>query len=224
MRAALFAVLLGAQAARAGAADWPLFDHDAARSAVAGDLAIGRAGLAQLRALWRIDLGDVADSAPIVVGNRVYLTTRSGTTYALDSATGCVVWRFATHGPNITTSVPAFDASAGVLYVPGVDGAVHKLAPAGGSEMFGTGFPAPITLAPQTEKHASPLNLANGYLYAQTAGYLSDEPPYAGHVVAIRLRDGAARVTQDGARGRILATQVGEAGQHGLQVQTAENL
>ena len=80
------------------------------------------------------------------------------------------------------------------LYVPGVDGMIHRLDPASGREVREGGFPEQITLATQTEKNASPLRVANGYLYAQTSGYIGDATPYVGHVVAIRLRDGSKHV------------------------------
>jgi outer membrane protein assembly factor BamB len=180
--------------AAARADDWPLFGHDPARSGVAGGQTLNAANVARLHERWRVALGDVADSAPIVVRDRLYQTAKNGTTYAIDAVRGRIVWRFATHGPNLTTSSPAFDASTNTLYVPGVDGFIHRLDPASGVELRGRGFPAQITTAPETEKDASPLNLANGYLYAQTSGYFGDATPYVGHVVAIRLSDGSRHV------------------------------
>lgn len=186
--------LWGLAFAVAQADDWPLFNHDAARSGVAGGGAITTSNVATLRERWHVKLDEVADSAPIVVRNRIFETAKDGTTYALDVADGHILWRFATRGPKITTSVPAFDSTGNALYVAGVDGFVHKLDPATGHEIRSRGFPAQITPAPETEKNASPLNVANGYLYAQTSGYLGDATPYVGHLVAIRLSDGTKRV------------------------------
>jgi outer membrane protein assembly factor BamB len=180
--------------APARAADWPLFGADPAHTGEAYASGLSAGNVAALRPRWRVKLGEVADSAPIVARNRVFETARDGTTYALDLKTGHLLWRFSTHGPKITTSVPAFDAAGAKLYVPGVDGSVHKLDPATGGETTGHGFPAQITLAPETEKLASPLTIAGGYLYVQTSGYLGDATPYVGHVVAVRLSDGAKRV------------------------------
>jgi outer membrane protein assembly factor BamB len=149
---------------------------------------------AMLAVKWHVNLGSVADTMPIVAGDRLYETATDGTTYAVDTQNGRILWRFATHGPKITTSVPALDADRRALYVPGVDGMVHKLDPATGRELRENGFPVRITLAPETEKNASPLRIANGYLYAQTSGYLGDATPYVGHVAAIRLSDGSEHV------------------------------
>jgi outer membrane protein assembly factor BamB len=174
-------------------ADWPLFGREAGRSS-AFDRGAKAAAAPDLRVRWHLRLDAVADNAPIVADGRVFVTSRNGTTTAVDSASGHVLWKFATRGPNITTSVPAYDLSDGSLYAGGVDGQVHVLDPANGHERKRPGFPARVTLAPETEKLASPLNLSGGYLYAQTSGYIGDGTPYVGHVVAIRLSDGATRV------------------------------
>jgi len=174
--------------------NWPVFDHDPSRSGNADDQHLTTKNVVGLKLRWRVYLGHVADTAPIVVGSCVFLTSVNGTTYALNSSDGHVVWSFNTHGPNVTTSVPAYDSFAKTLYVPGVDGFIHKLDVATGHELPGPGFPAQITAAPETEKDASALNIANGYLYAQTSGYNGDVGPYVGHVVAIRLRDGKKTV------------------------------
>jgi outer membrane protein assembly factor BamB len=176
-------------------ADWPTFGHEASRSASnVGDRVLTAANVRGLRERWRVRLDAVADSTPIVVGTMLFQTTKNGTTNAIDASTGHSMWRFVTHGPNITTSIPAFDPAGKMLYVPGLDGFVHKLDWRTGREVKGAGFPARVTMAPATEKIASPLNVANGYLYAVTSGYLGDPTPYVGHVMAIRLRDGASKV------------------------------
>jgi hypothetical protein len=178
----------------AAASDWPVFGHDAARTGASPDRVLAPNNVEHLSVRWQIQLPAVADASPIFAATRLFITSRDGTTYAVDSASGRLVWHFPTHGPNITTSVPAFDPESQTLFVGGVDGFVHKLNPATGQEARGRGFPARITMAPQTEKNASSLNIANGYLYAQTSGYFGDATPYVGHVVAIRLRDGHAQV------------------------------
>jgi outer membrane protein assembly factor BamB len=194
MRRVLGALALLLLASGVQAADWPTFYHDPARTGSAGDKGLSAGNVARLHLRWRTKLGDVADSAPILVGNRLFVTSKDGTTYAVDAAGGRILWRFRTRGPKITTSVPVYDAGTKSLYAPGVDGYVHELDPSDGRELRGRGFPAQITPAPSTEKDASSLNLANGYLYAETSGYIGDATPYVGHVVAIRLSDGTKHV------------------------------
>jgi outer membrane protein assembly factor BamB len=195
--------LPAAAAGPAGASDWPVFGGSPARSGVdAGDdVTLTARNAGELREAWRVQLGSVADSAPIFLSRvtiagrptpMLYITALDGTSYGIDARNGRVRWHFATHGPKITNSMPA--AAGGALYVPGVDGAVHELDPATGAERREHGFPVPITTMPRTEKDASALNAANGYLYAVTSGYLGDAPPYDGHVVSIRLSDGSSHV------------------------------
>jgi outer membrane protein assembly factor BamB len=172
---ALFLALLSAS---------PVFAADRLTPANAG----------KLHRIWRVRLPSDADAAPVVVGNRIFITAKDGTTYALDVSTGKLLWKFETHGPKITTSVPAYDSATKRLYVGGVDGYLHELDPATGQELREGGFPEQITFAPATEKNASALALGDGYLYAQTSGYIGDAPPYIGHVVAIRLSDGSKHV------------------------------
>lgn len=200
---ALLGLLVAATCTSSRAEDWPVFGHDPARSGAGTDRVLTIANVGRLRARWQISLGTVADSTPIFLervqfGRRflpmLFQTDKAGVTYGIDANSGRIVWRFATHGPNITTSTPAADPSGLAIYAPGVDGFVHKLSVRTGRELSAPGFPARITRMPQTEKDASALNVANGYLYATTSGYLGDAPPYVGHVVGVRLSDGATHV------------------------------
>jgi outer membrane protein assembly factor BamB len=188
----------------AAAADWPTFDGNASRSAwLNTDHSVNPRNVQRLSVHWVASLDAVADSTPIFVARvrmrsgiepMLFQTDGAGKTYGIDAATGAIVWRFTTSGPNITASTPVLDPGGSAIFVPGLDGYVHKVDAATGTELTAPGFPAQITLMPQTEKDASPLNIANGYLYAATSGYYGDAPPYDGHVVVVRLRDGKTNV------------------------------
>jgi outer membrane protein assembly factor BamB len=198
--------MLGTLAIPVHATDWPVFGHDPARSGVdVGDQTLNANNVSRLRARWQIAFpgGAVADSTPILLDRvpfrgktrrLLFQTTKNGVTFGIDAFSGHVLWRFATHGPKITDSTPAADASGTSIYVPGVDGFVRKVDAATGHEISAPGFPLRITRMRQTEKDASPLNVANGYLYATTSGYLGDAPPYDGHVVSVNLSDGSTHV------------------------------
>ncbi len=185
--------------------DWPTFGGSAARAgSLPGDRSITPKNVRGLSRRWVATFARGADTAPIVLahvpGRRVgdplvVETDTGGTTYALDGASGAIVWRFATSGPKITTSVAVAGSGERILYVPAVDGRVHALDAASGREISAPGFPLAITRMPDVEKNASALSLANGYLYAVTGGYIGDAGPYDGHVVAVRLADGSTRVT-----------------------------
>jgi outer membrane protein assembly factor BamB len=190
----------------ANALNWPVFGHDPARSGVdVGDTTLNATNVSTLVEKWQISFGNgnVADSTPILLANveigntpqqTLYQTTKNGETFAINAQTGKIIWTYSTSGPQITDSTPAADPSGAAIYVPGVDGKVYKLNAATGAEMSAPGFPATITTIPSTEKDASALNVANGYLYATTSGYLGDAPYYDGHVVSVNLSTGATNV------------------------------
>ncbi|MBV9647480.1 MAG: PQQ-binding-like beta-propeller repeat protein [Candidatus Eremiobacteraeota bacterium] len=186
-------------------ADWRTFAGDAARSGwVDGATRITHSNVGSLRKRFVVRLGAVADSSPIYASHvkrsrhaaiaMLFVVDGAGTSYGIDAGSGAVLWRFPTHGPKITASSPVLDPDGRHLYVPGVDGRVHKLDAASGIEVKASGFPLLITRMPDVEKDASALNLANGFLYAVTSGYLGDAGPYVGHVVTVRLRDGQTHV------------------------------
>ncbi len=184
--------------------NWPVFGHDPARSGVdVGDTTLTSTNVSKLVEKWQISFGNVADSTPILLANiqiggaaqqMLYQTDKNGETFGIEAQTGKIIWTYATNGSNITDSTPAADPSGAAIYVPGIDGKVHKLNAATGAEMSAPGFPATITTIPGTEKDASALNVANGYLYATTSGYDGDGPYYDGHVVSVDLSTGATTV------------------------------
>jgi outer membrane protein assembly factor BamB len=202
--AAVLAGLLAAALHPAFATNWPVFGFDTARSSFNSDerrLTVGN--VHRLHKRWQVSLGAVADSTPILLEHvrigraemaMLFQTRMDGVTLGIEAATGKIVWRFRTHGSTVTDSTPAADASGTSIYVPGVDGMVHKLSAATGREERAAGFPVRITLLPLTEKDASPLNVANGYLYAVSSGYNGDAPPYDGHVIAVELSTGKTTI------------------------------
>jgi PQQ-like domain len=193
-----------ALALRAAAVDWPVFGYDPARSSFnSAEHTLTVRNVHRLRERWQISLGAVADSTPIFLEHvrfgrfhrtMLFQTTLTGVTMGIDAGSGKILWRFRTHGPNYTHSTPAADPSGKAIYVPGVDGKVHKLNASNGHELHAAGFPARITRIPDSEANESPLNVANGYLYATTSGYNGDAPPYDGHVVSVNLSDGTKTV------------------------------
>ena len=196
--------LLGPSLFPARGVDWPVWGFDPARSSFnSAETTLTVANVHSLRERWQIPLGDVADSAPILlqrvrVGSSyrpmLFETLRNGATLGIEAMSGRVVWKFRTSGPNYTHSAPAADPSGKAIYAPGVDGRVHKLDASNGREIHELGFPEAITLIPDTEANESPLNVANGYLYATISGYDGDRAPYDGHIVAIDLSTGKKAV------------------------------
>jgi outer membrane protein assembly factor BamB len=187
------------------AADWPMFDHDSARSGfAAGDTAITLTNIGRLHRRWVAKFDAAGDGAPILVSNvasspfasqtLLFQETLAGSTYAIDAHTGTIVWKHTTQGSNITQGMPAADPSGLWIYAPGIDGHVRKLAAATGKEFRGGGFPLRVSWSPQIEKNGTGLNLANGFLYATTGGYVGDFGQYDGHVVTLNLQTGQVHV------------------------------
>lgn len=181
--------------------DWPTFDYDTARSGVnPTETAITPSTVAGLHRLWSITLPQPSDSTPILLHNLtlldgaqhdvLFINTQSGTTVALDAATGAIIWQIASSGPKITQSTPVADPSRQYIYAAGVDGKLHKYSVTTGAETFDGTWPVSMTTMPQTEKQGTAVNTANGYVYATVGGYVGDAPPYQGHAVAIHLSDG----------------------------------
>jgi outer membrane protein assembly factor BamB len=201
---AVVAVLISATPLPTRAVDWPVFGFDPARTGFnTAETTLKVGNVHSLREKWQISLGAVADSTPIFLDHvrfhSVYIsmlfqTTKSGETLGIEATSGRIVWKFATHGSNYTHSTPAADPSGKAIYVPGLDGKVHKLNASNGQELHGANFPQRITLIPATEANESPLNVANGYLYATISGYDGDGTPYDGHVVSVNLNSGMRTV------------------------------
>ena len=185
-------------------ADWPVFDHDSARSGfAAGDATITLGNVGGLHKRWVSKYDAAADGAPIIlddvnVGGKteavLFQETLAGTTYAVVAHTGALLWKNTTSGPKITNSMPAADPSGRWIYAPGVDAHVHKLAVATGHEVTGGGFPLRVTWSPNIEKDGTALNIANGFLYAAVGGYDGDGGQYDGHTIAVDLSTGHVNV------------------------------
>lgn len=191
------------RATTSGAVNWPVWGFDPGRSSYnSAERTLTTANVGKLQEQWKTSLGiQPADSAPILLlgsgpssQTMLFTTTKKGSTLGIDAKSGQIIWTFTTSGGRSTTSAPAADPSGTAIYAPGLDGKVHKLNTSNGTEIQGGGFPLTISLLPQTELDESPLNVANGYLYATLGGAYDDHPPYDGHVVSVNLNTGATAV------------------------------
>lgn len=178
--------------------DWARFGFDPARSEVNPENSpITPSTVNSLHRLWHTDLPGVADSSPILLHglsfsdktrDALYVTTREGELVAIDAADGTILWSRQPSGStatnpspharsSITNSSPIADSSRQYIYSYGLDGSLHKYAATTGEEVKEGGWPAQITLMPETEKESSALNIASGRIYATTSGYFGDAPP-----------------------------------------------
>jgi outer membrane protein assembly factor BamB len=186
-------------AARATNFDWPTFGLTPQRtSATARATGITAANAHRLRRRV-VALPGTVDSSPIylhgvtVRGRRhdvFVMTTTYGRTLAVDAAGGRILWTFAPRGIGtwagtyrITNASPTADSDRRHVFTASPDGRIHRLALANGHEA--RGWPATITRLPAREKITASLGLVDGRVIAMTGGYIGDEPPYQGHVVAL---------------------------------------
>jgi hypothetical protein len=193
-----------AQPASATLTSWPEFGLNPQRTGSTDDsTGITAANVKQLQ-LRQVQLPGTVDSSPIfldnvnvegAVQNVAIVTTTYGVTLAIDPADGQILWKFTPPGISawtgtyqITVATPIADPGDQYVYATSPNGLVHKLSVENGQEA--AGWPARITVSPAREKLTASLNIADGELLATTGGYIGDQPPYVGHIVAINLQSG----------------------------------
>jgi len=106
---------------------------------------IDASNVAQLGFAWQYELGTVRgqEATPVVVDGRMYTSGSAGYVYAVDAATGRQIWRFAPRLADIYLRNPCCDlVNRGVavwqggVYVASVDGHLHALNAADGSQLW----------------------------------------------------------------------------------------
>lgn len=180
----LVAVFLAAQCAYASG--WPTFGHDPQRTGWAfGEDTLSPANVGSLELKWKTQVKNVpkaltALTAPVVatrvttpegVKTVVYVAGSSNHLFALDAATGKIIWSrtFETDSkpvnadfwlcPQGINATPVIDESAGVIYEIATDGKLFGLDLGTGAIKFG-----PIQFVPPFSKNWS-LNLSGGIVY-----------------------------------------------------------
>ncbi len=178
-------------------ADWPTYGHDYARTGVSATAAT--AGPLQLS--WRAHLDGAVYGQPLLVGNMVIAATENDSIYALDQASGQVVWRTHVGTPvplaqlpcgNIDplgiTGTPVYDTDSGIVYAVAETSGYHHVL-LGVSATDGTiqverDIPAPDG-QPRYDQQRPGLTIENGRVYVAFGGLDGDCGPYRGSVVGI---------------------------------------
>jgi outer membrane protein assembly factor BamB len=130
---AVVAVLLSlASGARAAAPAWTTYHHDSQRSGIDPDSA---AALTPEPAWHTEPLDGSMYAEPLVYGSLVYAATKNDTVYALNAATGAIVWQ--SHvGTAVPTGTPGLELSAecnqvgsqvGIMSTPVIDPATNAI-------------------------------------------------------------------------------------------------
>src|SRR5262249_14521787 len=104
---------------------------------------IGAADVPRLTLKWAFGFPDTTSAwaQPTVAGGRVCVGSQNGTAYALDAATGCIVWTFAAHA-GVRASIvigPRLGAGRAAVYpayVTDQQGYAYALDAASGRELW----------------------------------------------------------------------------------------
>lgn len=182
-----------------GAADWPMYQHDAGRSGQSSD----QGALGNVRQAWTSTAFDAPLYAqPLVVGDRVFAASEKNTVYALDTANGAVAWQV-----NLGEAVPAGELPCGNIDPSGITGTpvidtqsrtlyvVANLRSGPHHELFALDLASgairwhqaidPPGLEPAVEQQRGALALTAGRVYVPFGGLYGDCGPYKGAVVSV---------------------------------------
>ena len=188
--------------ASATGADWPEYNGNPARTGVAAGLPPAGA----LTTAWTAHLDGAVYGQPLVVGNAVIAATENDSVYALNRATGTVIWakHLGTPVPqpppngcgNIyplgITGTPIYDAGNGLVYaVAEVTGYHHMLVAldaATGAVKLHRYLDIPTSAnQPAFNQQRPGLAIDDGRVYATFGGLAGDCGPYQGSVVSAPL-------------------------------------
>jgi polyvinyl alcohol dehydrogenase (cytochrome) len=179
------------------AAAWPEFGQNAARTGAAAGLpAAGR-----LSRRWTARLDGAVYGQPLVVGGDVIAATENDSVYALNKATGAVVWRTHVGTPvplgnlpcgNIDplgiTGTPVYDRQTGLVYAvaetSGYRHVLFGLSVGDGAVKLDRGIPAPDG-HPRDDQQRPALTIDAGRVYVAFGGLYGDCGQYQGSVVGI---------------------------------------
>jgi outer membrane protein assembly factor BamB len=77
----------------AGASHWPLPGHDYENTRDAGSSPLNARSIPRLVTAWTVPMTGALTTAPIILGDRIYVEDDSGSVVSIDRSTGHVIWR-----------------------------------------------------------------------------------------------------------------------------------
>ncbi|WP_422935282.1 PQQ-binding-like beta-propeller repeat protein [Sinomonas sp. P47F7] len=182
--------------------DWPTYHRDAARTGAA----TGLPALGPLRTAWTTQLDGAVYGEPLVVRGRVIAATESDTVYALDAATGRIVWQRNLGSPVPRSALPCGDIDPlGITGTPVYDpdtGLVFAVAELSGGHHELVGLDAedgslvvrrdvePPRGNPLAYQQRAALALLGGRVYVAYGGLYGDCSDYTGTVLSVSTSGG----------------------------------
>jgi outer membrane protein assembly factor BamB len=180
------------------AADWPVYHFNTGRT---GDYSTFPAFAGSLVAGWSTPLDGAVYAEPLVVHGTVIAATEGDSVYAIDPATGAILWRQNLGTPvalstlpcgNIDplgiTGTPAYDSVTGSLFAVAEVTGPHHVLFALDSTTGAVLWSKNVDLAgdvPSTHQQRPALAVANGYVYIGFGGLAGDCGQYVGEVVGV---------------------------------------
>jgi outer membrane protein assembly factor BamB len=180
-----------------GADDWPTYHRDNARDGNATNLA----PLSTLSVAWNAALDGAVYGQPLVVGGRIFAATENDTVYALNPATGAVVWSAHVGQPQPLSGLPCggidpLGITSTMVYDPATNRVFAVAETTGGAHTLlginaGTGAVEvraavePPLGDPLAHQQRGALTLLNGRVYIGYGGLFGDCGQYIGSVVSV---------------------------------------
>ena len=166
-------------------------------------MAAGVARPGPLAVSWRAHLDGAVYGQPLLVGDLVIAATENDSVYALDQATGKVIWRTHVGTPvplsdlpcgNIDplgiTGTPVYDPASGLVYAVAETTGYHHvlvgISVRDGAVQVERDIPTPDG-QPRYDQQRPALAIAAGRVYVAFGGLYGDCGPYRGSVVGIPL-------------------------------------
>ena len=179
--------------------NWPTFDVNPVRTGVAA----GSPAAGALSTAWTARLDGAVYGQPLVVGHEVIAATENDSLYALNRATGALIWRKHVgapvpqgdlHGcgdifPLGITGTPAYDSGNGLVYAVAELAGYHHMLVGLDAATGAVKLHRYIDVATAANQRAynqqrPALTLAHGRVYAAFGGLSGDCGPYQGSVVS----------------------------------------
>jgi eukaryotic-like serine/threonine-protein kinase len=115
---------------------------------------------------WRLKIGDI-ESSPLLIENRIYVSTLNGKVICVEKETGAVVWTYEVPQRNQPKSIRSSPASDGNIVVFGCDdGNVYAIGIKTGTLLWQASTGGSITASPSIEHGKVFINSLDGTLYS----------------------------------------------------------